>query len=353
MGHEQRYVSGDKKTIFVADSSESFLIYLRILLERMGFRIIPLKKGAILQELIRVMKPDLVMLGRALEDMEGVSVLRKLRKDEASCGIPVVMFCDSEHEECGQIANEVRGVQYLNRPVNIFQLYRVVYDIIVFSSAEKRVHLRTSFHERVTLSQGGTESELWAMSLSEGGIFVRNRNPLPAGEEVVVAVPLGFETPARIPGRVLYSKIAGPEGVSSMPGTAIRFTSVTPEQASQLRICILGLLVGDLLEEQRDEPIFSLVTRTNDMYEDIVLEHIRVGQELKNYQIQLKNMVDTLPFSVLIYRVQPDGRVDVVAVNPAACRKFGPDAESLEGLSARFPKRYHKNLRDREQCGFR
>ena len=45
MGLEQLYVSGDKKTILIADSSESFLIYLRILLERVGFRIIPLKKG--------------------------------------------------------------------------------------------------------------------------------------------------------------------------------------------------------------------------------------------------------------------------------------------------------------------
>jgi len=34
-----------KKTIFITDSSESFLIYLRNLLERMGFRIIPLKMG--------------------------------------------------------------------------------------------------------------------------------------------------------------------------------------------------------------------------------------------------------------------------------------------------------------------
>ena len=52
-----------RKTIFLADHNESFLIYLRILLERMGFRIVPLKKGAILQDLMQVMNPDLVMLG--------------------------------------------------------------------------------------------------------------------------------------------------------------------------------------------------------------------------------------------------------------------------------------------------
>ena len=37
----------NRKTIFLVDRSESFLMYLRILLERMGFRVIPLKKGAL------------------------------------------------------------------------------------------------------------------------------------------------------------------------------------------------------------------------------------------------------------------------------------------------------------------
>ena len=333
-----------RKTIFLGDRNESFLIYLRILLERMGFRIVPLKKGAILQDLMQVMKPDLVMLGSFLEDMDGVSVLRSLRQNKAFAGVPVVMFCDSEHEECSQTIRELGEVKYLSRPVNIFQLYKVVYDIIVFSSGQKRLHLRTSFHEKVILSHGDRKTELWATSLSEGGIFVRSRNPLPGGEDVTVSVPLGFDTPARFQGKVLYSKVAEPDGVSSVPGIAIQFVSVSPEQASQLRICILGLLVGDLLEEQRDEPIFSVVSRTNDMYEDIVLDHIRVGQELKNYQLQMKNMVDTLPFGALIYRLQDDGHIVVVNVNPAARKRFGSDADSLEALAARFTNQYHNNL---------
>ncbi|MFI5296211.1 MAG: response regulator, partial [Thermodesulfovibrionales bacterium] len=335
-----------RKTIFLADRSESFLIYLRILLERMGFRIVPLKKGTILQDLMKVMKPDLVMLGSFLEDMKGVSFLISLRQDEAFAGVPVVMVCDSEDEECNRAIRKLGGVQYLSRPVNIFQLYKVVYDIIDFSSGEKRVHLRTSFREKVVLSHGGRETELWATSLSEGGIFVRSRNPLPRGEDVAVSVPLGFETPLRFQGKVLYSKVAEPDGVSSVPGMAIQFASVSPEQASQLRICVIGLLVGDLLEEQRDEPIFSVVSRTNDMYEDIVLDHIRIGQELKNYQLQMKSMVDTLPFGALIYRLQDDGNIAVVNVNPAARKRFGPDVDSLEELAVLFPNRYHKNLNE-------
>lgn len=333
-----------RKTIFLADRNGSFLIYLRLLLERIGFRVVPLKKGGILRDLMQVMKPDLVMLGRLLEDMDGVSVVRTFRQNNDFAEIPVVMFCDAEYEECSQTVRDLGGVKCLYRPVNIFQLYKIIYDIVAFGSGEKRLLLRTSFHEKVLISHGERETEFWAISLSEGGIFVRSRSPIPSGEDVTVSVPLGFDTSGVFRGKILYSIGTEPGRVLSVPGIAIQFVSVPPEQAFQLRICILGLLVGDLLEEQRDEPIFSVVSHTNDIYEDIVLDHIRVGQELKSFQIRMKRMVNALPFSVLIYELRDGGHLDVVNVNPAARKRFGSDADFLEGLAARFPNLYDKNL---------
>ena len=347
-----------RKTIFLADRNESFLIYLRILLERMGFRIVPLKKGAILQDLMQVMKPDLVMLGSFLDDMDGVSVLRSFRQNKDLAGVPVVMFCDSEYEECSQTIRELGGVKYLSRPVNIFQLYKVVYDIIVFSSGQKRLHLRTSFHEKVILSYGDRETELWATSLSEGGIFVRSRDPIPGGEDVTVSVPLGFDTPALFNGKVLYSKSAESDGVSSVPGNVIQFASVPPEQASQLRICILGLLVGDLLEEQRDEPIFSVVSRTNDMYEDIILDHIRIGTERKQAEEKvrqserlIRNILDTVDEGFIV--IDRDFRI--LTANKAYCSQVEESCDSVIGRQCYEIS--HKALRpcyeEGEECAVR
>jgi PAS domain S-box-containing protein len=323
-----------RKTIFLADRNESFLIYLRILLERMGFRIVPLKKGAILQDLVQVMKPDLVMLGSFLDDMDGISVLRSLRQNKDFSGVPVVMFCDSEYEECSQTISELGGVKYLSRPINIFQLYKVVYDIIVFSSGQKRLHLRTSFHEKVRLTHGKRETELWSTSLSEGGIFVRTREPIPGGEDVTVSVPLGFDTPALLKGKVLYSKDVDSGGVLNVPGSAIQFVSVAPEQAAQLRICILGLLVGDLLEEQRGEPIFSVVSRTNDMYEDIILDHIRIGNERRQAEEKvrqseqfIRSILDTVDEGFIVI----DRNFRILTANKAYCNQVGESCDSVIG----------------------
>ena len=290
--------------------------------------------------------------------MDGLSVLRSLRQNKDFADVPVVMFCDSEYEECSKTIRELGGVKYLSRPVNIFQLYKVVYDIIVFSSGQKRVYLRTSFHEKIILSHGGRENELWATSLSEGGIFVRSRNSLPGEEEVTVSIPLGFDTPACFQGKVLYSKVAGPDGVSSVPGIAIQFASVSPEQASQLRICILGLLVGDLLEEQRDEPIFSVVSHTNDMYEDLILDNIRVGTERKQAEEKvrqserfIRSILDTVDEGFIV--IDRDFRI--LTANKAYCSQVGQLCDSVIGRHCYEIS--HKTLRpcyeEGEECAVR
>jgi len=316
----------DRRTIFLVDRSESFLMYLRILLERMGFRVVPLKKGGLMKNLMQVVKPDLVLLGTVLEDMEGLSLIQELKKDDLFTQIPVVMICRPEDEECIRDDRGLDLAGFLSRPINIFKLYKVVNDIIVYKSGEKRKHLRTSFLEQVTLTRSGKTAKYWATTLSEGGVYIRSRVPIPVDEEVFVDIPLAFDMPLRIQGRVIYIKQSVTDANPVVPGIAVRFSSVSPEQASQLRFCILGLLVGDLLEEQ-DEPILSLVSRTSDLYEEIVMEHIRVGRELKNYQLELKKMIEALPMGILIYCLDEYGELSITSSNPAA--------EMLLGISAR------------------
>jgi signal transduction histidine kinase/DNA-binding response OmpR family regulator len=318
----------DRRTIFLVDRSESFLMYLRILLERMGFRVVPLKKGGLLKNLMHVVKPDLVLLGTVLDDMEGLSLIQEMKKDNLFPQIPVVMMCRPEDEECIRENREVKLAGYLSRPINIFKLYKVVNDIIVYKSGEKRKYLRSSFLEQVTVTHSGKTAKYWATTLSEGGVYIRSRVPIPVDEEVFVDIPLAFDMPLRFQGQVIYTKRSVTENGPGEPGLAVKFSSVSQEQASQLRFCILGLLVGDLLEEQ-DEPVLSLVSRTNDLYEEIVMEHIRVGRELKNYQLELKKMIEASPLGILMYSLDEYGELSIISSNFAAERLLGLSAGQL------------------------
>ena len=95
-------------------------------------------------------------------------------------------------------------------------------------------------------------------------------------------MPLGFGPPEHLTGEVIYCRQSG-DADPGEAGVAIRFPELTPEQATQLTVCVLSLLVGDILEDQ-EEPVVSLVTRTSSLYEDIVSDHIRLGQEFKQHQ---------------------------------------------------------------------
>jgi signal transduction histidine kinase/DNA-binding response OmpR family regulator len=314
---QQNVPVDSRKTLFLVDRSDSFIMYLRILLERMGFRVVPLKKWKLLRELLPIVGPDLVLLGSPAENPEPLEALAGLRADGAA--VPVILISARDEDELGFDCRAAGFAGCLSRPINIFNLFRVLYDTIVFSSGEKRLHLRTPFRERVAVGRAGGATVLRATSLSEGGMFIRTKEPFTKGERLTIEVPLGFGPAEKLAAEVIYARTTLGDADQGETGVAIRFTELTQEQAAQLTVCVLSLLVGDILEDQ-EEPVVSLVSRTNSLYEDIVADHIRLGQELKQSQQLTRHIMDALPTGMLTFRVGSDGELEVLSANPAAER---------------------------------
>ena len=61
-----------KKTVLVADDSETFVMYFSLLLKRLGFDVIPAENGLEAVKLIKVTEPNLVMLDIRLPGMDGI-----------------------------------------------------------------------------------------------------------------------------------------------------------------------------------------------------------------------------------------------------------------------------------------
>lgn len=337
-GADSRAALDDRrKTVFLVDRSDSFIMYLRILLERMGFRVVPLKKWTLLRELLPIVGPDLVLLGAPVEPLAPGAALAALRADPGGAQVPVVLILARGEEEPGFDPVGAGFAGCLSRPLNIFRLYRILYDSIVFASGEKRVKLRSQFRERVEVTRGGAAAWYRATSLSEGGIFIRTQERFERGETLAVTVPLGFGPPDRLAGLALYTRATLGDADRGETGVAVAFTGLTEEQSSRLSVCILSLLVGDILEDQ-EEPVVSLVSRTNSLYEDIVAEHIRLGQELKCQQLQLRNIMDVLPSGLLLLRLRDDGALEPLAANPAAGRLLGAGGRGDLGAAELAPE---------------
>lgn len=80
----------DKKRILLVDDEEDLLELLKVRITSWGFEVIEAKNGKEAIEATSSKKPDIVILDYKMPDMDGLTVLKKIRKICAT--LPVIMF---------------------------------------------------------------------------------------------------------------------------------------------------------------------------------------------------------------------------------------------------------------------
>lgn len=240
-----------KKVILLIDDSETFAMYMAILLKRMGYNIIPAKDGVEALKLLNILPPDLVMLDIQMPMIDGIKVLAEIKKNEKTSAIPVIMLTSDAKsgtiEKC--VALGCSG--YLTKPVMIEDLHYVIQDVFFRSVGWKRKHIRVQHVSRVTLIKSEEKFELFTETLSEGGMYVRKQNPFPVGTQVKTLLEMGSEV-LNLDGMVIYNKGIYGDFFKIPPGMAIEFTGVGERKAAALTGYISGLLAQDLINAQEE-----------------------------------------------------------------------------------------------------
>jgi CheY-like chemotaxis protein len=241
-----------KRTILIIDDHKTFVMYAGILIRRMGFEVMTAANGL---EAFRIMKrtrPDLILLTTDMADSHGFSVLEDLLKDRELATIPVVLVSLDPAAAVGGKFASFGCAGFLQKPLTIEQLNRTLYDILSFSGG-KRQFLRITLNEKVVVTHAVKKEQLFAVTLSEGGIFLRKRDPFPVGAEVTIELPV-YDKIFRIRGSVIYVREAFQNDYSVDPGVAVRFHQMQEDDAFVLRHYITERLAGDLIEGQ-EEPV--------------------------------------------------------------------------------------------------
>jgi len=81
-----------KTKILVVDDETDVLLIVRTTLENEGFDVVTASNGPDGLELTKETKPDLIVLDVMMPGMDGFEVLQRLKDDEATCLIPVLML---------------------------------------------------------------------------------------------------------------------------------------------------------------------------------------------------------------------------------------------------------------------
>ena len=86
------------KMILVVDDSPTEMRLILAALKDTGFRIITAENGEIAFEMAKKEKPDLVLMDVVMPGLNGFQACRKLRDDEETHGIPVILSTTKDQE---------------------------------------------------------------------------------------------------------------------------------------------------------------------------------------------------------------------------------------------------------------
>ena len=244
-----------KKTVLVADDSETFVMYFSLLLKRLGFEVIPAENGLEALKLIKVTEPNLVMLDIKMPVMDGITALRLIKADKRTTEIPVIMVTTDARDETIKECKSLGCSGYITKPVNISKIHEVLQESLYSPLGFKRRYVRTSYTKKVSVIYDGKKYELYASTLSEGGIYVMKKDPLPIGAEVKVILYLDEGKELSIDASVIYIKGVYGDLFKTPPGMALEFKNLSDDDSLVLKNYVKRLLTDDIIDTQEEKVI--------------------------------------------------------------------------------------------------
>jgi two-component system phosphate regulon response regulator PhoB len=109
-------MSGRKPIAVVVEDEADILEVMRFNLEREGFRAIPVKDGDDALRRIRRDNPDIVLLDLMLPGIDGLEVCRRLKADEVTRDIPIVMVTAKGEESDVVLGLGLGADDYIAKP---------------------------------------------------------------------------------------------------------------------------------------------------------------------------------------------------------------------------------------------
>ena len=107
-----------KERILIVDDEEHIRELLRVNLEAAGYEVIEAETGEEAVALVRD-KIALVVLDYMLPQMDGLEVLRKIRKDHQTASLPVLMLTAKNEEIDAVLGLEMGADDYIGKPFRV------------------------------------------------------------------------------------------------------------------------------------------------------------------------------------------------------------------------------------------
>lgn len=123
-------VSGSNKVVLIVDDSPTEVHIFKKVLETQGFKVISAENGQEGLQMAKEMQPDLILMDVVMPILNGFQATRKLRQDEATSHIPVIMVTTKGQQTDVDWGKRQGANEYLVKPVKPADLLGKIKDLL-------------------------------------------------------------------------------------------------------------------------------------------------------------------------------------------------------------------------------
>ncbi len=136
ISHTSKKKAGGKATILVVDDDTPIRSLLRQELTDTGYRVREAANGKAALDMVRLEKPDLIILDVMMPEINGFDVAAVLKNDPATMDIPIIILSIVQDKERGF---RIGVDRYLTKPIDTEKLFREVDELLEQGVSKKKV----------------------------------------------------------------------------------------------------------------------------------------------------------------------------------------------------------------------
>ena len=233
------------------DVADSFCT--SILLQRLEYDIYTAKTAEDALAIMDIATPSLILTAINLPQMNGIELLKNVKRNPRTASIPVVIHTHEKNPEYEESCRSAGCANYLVKPVDPNTLYAAVQ-----SATEPAPRRVIRFKTRLGLIVEDEATAEWAVNaecityLSESGIYISTADPQPPGTVLPIIFSLK-NIKIRVEGIVLYSltKKNRPFGEYGM---GLKFLQIAEKDKKLIRTFIMEQLTKNIAPKGKSSP---------------------------------------------------------------------------------------------------
>ncbi|MEM1073615.1 MAG: response regulator [Pseudomonadota bacterium] len=118
------------KHVLLVEDETNIIEAMRFLLSREGWQVDTHENGADATEVIRSLKPDLVVLDVMLPGRNGFEILEDLRRDTETANLPVLMLTARGQSRDREMAEKAGVSRFMTKPFSNSEVLTAVRDLL-------------------------------------------------------------------------------------------------------------------------------------------------------------------------------------------------------------------------------